>query len=81
MPLDASQVGHRVVVRFLVRGERGPTGGPAMTDVLGVLRSYGSGGVTVERRDGTSVSVPLKDIVAAKPVLERPAPRRPGAAP
>ena len=34
-------VGTRVVIRRLVRGETGPSGGPAMTDVLGVCEVLG----------------------------------------
>ena len=37
MPIDDSQIGHRVVIRSLVRGETGPSGGPLMTDVIGFL--------------------------------------------
>ena len=33
-------VGQRVVVRRVVRGETGPSGGPAMTDVLGICTSW-----------------------------------------
>ena len=32
-------VGERVVVRRLLRGETGPTGGPAFTDLLGTCLS------------------------------------------
>ena len=38
-------VGLRVVVRRRLPGETGPSGGPRMTDVLGVMESW-SGGVT-----------------------------------
>ena len=43
-------VGLRVVVRRVLPGETGPTGGPAMTDVLGVCEAWG-GGVATLRRD------------------------------
>ena len=36
-------VGQRVVVRHVLRGETGPTGGPALTDVLGVCLAWGDG--------------------------------------
>lgn len=67
MPLDPSHIGRRVVIRSLVRGERGPSGGPLMTDVIGYLREYGEDAV-VERRDGSLTRVAVADIVAAKPV-------------
>jgi N-acetylglutamate synthase len=68
MPLDSSHVGRRVVIRSLVRGEKGPSGGPLMTDVVGFLREYGEGVAVVERRDGSLVRVALDDVVAAKPL-------------
>ena len=33
-------VGQRVVVRRLLPGQTGPSGGPAMTDLLGVMESW-----------------------------------------
>jgi len=72
--LDQSHIGRRVVIRSLVRGEKGPTGGPLMTDVVGYLREYGDGVAVVERRDGSLSRVAIADIVAAKPL---PAQRRP----
>ena len=77
VPLDHRHIGRRVVVRSLVRGETGPSGGPLMTDVIGYLREYGEGVAVVERRDGSLTRIPLADIVAAKPVPEPP-PRHPG---
>lgn len=68
MPIDDSHIGRRVVIRSLVRGEKGPSGGPLMTDVVGFLREYGEGVAVVERRDGSLTRVPLDDIVAAKPL-------------
>jgi hypothetical protein len=72
--LDHSHVGRRVVIRSLVRGEKGPSGGPLMTDVVGYLREYGGGVAVVERRDGSLTRVAIADIVAAKPL---PTQRRP----
>ncbi|MDQ3481140.1 MAG: hypothetical protein M3423_07405, partial [Actinomycetota bacterium] len=40
MPLRLDQLGQRVVVRRLLSGERGPPGGPAMSDVLGILETW-----------------------------------------
>jgi N-acetylglutamate synthase len=68
MPIDDSHIGRRVVIRSLIRGERGPSGGPLMTDVVGYLRQYGEGVAVVERRDGSLVRVELADVVAAKPL-------------
>jgi hypothetical protein len=68
MPVDSSHVGQRVVIRSLVRGEKGPSGGPLMTDVVGFLREYGDDVAVVERRDGSLVRVVVADIVAAKPL-------------
>ena len=65
-------VGQRVVVRRLVRGETGPTGGPAMTDVLGVCESWADGVVVVRREQGDVVSIQTADIVSGKPVPPRP---------
>jgi N-acetylglutamate synthase len=67
-------VGRRVVVRRVVRGETGPSGGPAMTDVLGTCTSWGDG-VCVIEPDGDGphdpVTIPLADIVSGKPVPPR----------
>ena len=61
-------MGQRVVIRSLLPGQSGPTGGPAMVDVIGVLQSYDGATAVVRRRDGTSTSVPVTQIVAAKTV-------------
>lgn len=65
-------VGLRVVVRRVVRGETGPTGGPAMTDVLGICESWSDGVATVRREDGSLVEIAIVDIVSGKPVPPRP---------
>ena len=64
-------VGLRVVVRRVLRGETGPSGGPAMTDVLGTCESWEDGIVTVRREDGSVVKIATSDIVAGKPVRFR----------
>ena len=69
-------VGQRVVLRQVVHGERGPSGGPALTDVLGVMESWTETATTVRREDGTIVEVARADLVAGKVVPPRP-PRRP----
>jgi N-acetylglutamate synthase len=68
-------VGQRVVVRRLLRGETGPSGGPAMTDVLGVCTFWGDGVCVVEPEDAPPVRIPLADIVSGKPVPPRPSVR------
>ena len=68
-------VGRRVVVRHLVRGETGPSGGPALNDVLGTCTGWAGGVVTLTREDGTVVEVAVADIVSGKPVPPRPSVR------
>ena len=57
-----------MVIRFRLAGRSGPTGGPAMSDVIGRLQSYDGVTAVVRRRDGTSTLVPVTEIVAAKTV-------------
>ncbi|WP_137292415.1 GNAT family N-acetyltransferase [Nocardioides dongxiaopingii] len=68
-------VGSRVVVRRLVPGETGPSGGPAMTDVLGVCEAWGDGVCVVRPADGVPVTIALRDVVSGKPVPPRPSVR------
>lgn len=63
------------MVRRIVRGESGPTGGPAFTDVLGTCLAWGDGACVVQREDGSSVTIDLADIVSGKPVPPRPSVR------
>ncbi|MDQ3275904.1 MAG: GNAT family N-acetyltransferase [Actinomycetota bacterium] len=74
--LSPDDVGHRVVVRHLLPGQRGPSGGPAMSDVLGILEEWGEEDLSVRRSDATSARIPRSDVVSAKRVPPRP-PRRP----
>ena len=79
MPLTSTDVGRRVVVRRVVAGEVGPSGGPAMTDVVGTLVASDEATLTVEPENGDSVVIAWDDVVAAKPVPPRPVRRtRPG---
>lgn len=64
-------VGQRVVVRRLVRGETGPSGGPAMTDLLGTCEAFGDGVVVVRPEHGEALAIPLGDVVSGKPVPPR----------
>ncbi len=75
MTIDHSDVGHRVIVRRLIPGETGPSGGPALTDVIGVLESWEDLQLTVRREDDEVVTIATSLVVAAKRVPDRP--RRP----
>ncbi|MFZ2503705.1 MAG: GNAT family N-acetyltransferase [Nocardioides sp.] len=66
-------VGQRVVIRRVLPGERGPSGGPAMTDILGVCERWDGVEVAVRRADGAVSVIPIGDIVTGKPVPPRPA--------
>ena len=68
-------VGQRVVVRRVLRGDTGPSGGPAMTDVLGVCTSWGDGRCVVAPEAGEAVEIAIADIVSGKPVPPRPSVR------
>ena len=68
-------VGVRVVVRRVLPGLSGPTGGPAMTDLLGVLEQWGSDTVTVRGEDGSATVIDRRHIVSGKPVPPRPSVR------
>jgi len=63
------------VVRRLLPGERGPSGGQAMTDVIGVLEGYDAEHLVVRRKDDTVVRIAHELVVAAKIVPPPPAPR------
>jgi ribosomal protein S18 acetylase RimI-like enzyme len=64
-------VGQRVVVRRLLRDQRGPTGGPAFADVLGTCLSWADGSCVVAVEGGTPLAIALADIVSGKPVPPR----------
>ncbi len=68
-------VGHRVVVRRVVPGETGPSGGPALTDLLGICVRWSDGECVVQPESGPAVTIPLGLIVSGKPVPPRPSPR------
>ncbi|GAA1142827.1 GNAT family N-acetyltransferase [Nocardioides aquiterrae] len=68
-------VGQRVVVRRILRGETGPTGGPAFTDLLGVCTAWSDGSCVVQPVDGPPVVIATADIVSGKPVPPRPSTR------
>ena len=68
-------VGQRIVVRRVLRGETGPSGGPALTDVLGTCVSWADGTCVVQPETGAAVVIAIADIVSGKPVPPRPSPR------
>jgi GNAT superfamily N-acetyltransferase len=69
-------VGSRIVVRRVLPGETGLSGGPAMTDVLGVCLSWSDGAcVVAPDSGGPPVTIAIADIVSGKPVPPRPSPR------
>ncbi|MFY9916486.1 MAG: GNAT family N-acetyltransferase [Nocardioidaceae bacterium] len=71
MPLHAGLVGQRIVVRHLLPGEQGPTGGPAMSDVLGILETWDETSISVRREGGELVTISREHIVTGKPVPPR----------
>ena len=68
-------VGLRVVVRRVLPGRTGPSGGPAMTDLLGVLETWAPPVLAVRSEDGALTEIALADVVSGKPVPPRPSPR------
>jgi N-acetylglutamate synthase len=68
-------VGQRVVVRRILPGETGPSGGPAMTDVLGICEAWGDGRAVIRREDGSVVEIDTTHVVSGKPVPPRPSTR------
>lgn len=65
-------VGRRIVVRRLLRGEIGPTGGPAMTDLIGVCLAWDDAVCLIQPEHGEPVHIAVADIVSGKPVPPRP---------
>jgi hypothetical protein len=65
-----------VVVRSRVPGETGPTGGPAFTDVLGVLESWADGILRIRTAENDVVEIDERLVVSGKPVPPRPPRRR-----
>ena len=70
-------VGQRVVVRRVLPGQRGPTGGPAFVDALGVCERWdvAEGVALLRREDGSAVQIRIADVVSGKPVPPRPSVR------
>lgn len=68
-------VGRRVVVRRVLPGRTGASGGPAMTDLLGVMESWTPSSTVLRAEDGSTTEIALADIVSGKPVPPRPSVR------
>lgn len=64
-------VGQRVVVRRVLPGETGPSGGPALSDVVGTLVSWDAATCVVAPESGPAVTIPLAEVVTGKPVPPR----------
>ena len=77
MALTSADVGRRVVVRRVLHGERGPSGGQALTDVIGMLEAWEPEFLVVRRKDDTTVRIAHTDVVAAKTVPPPVTRRRP----
>jgi GNAT superfamily N-acetyltransferase len=60
----------------VVPGETGPSGGPLMTDLLGVCTAWADGVCTVRPESGELVAIRISDIVSGKPVPPRPSIRQ-----
>ena len=68
-------VGMRIVVRRVLPGETGPSGGPALTDLLGICLAWTEDACVVQPESGPAVTIALADIVSGKPVPPRPSAR------
>jgi N-acetylglutamate synthase len=75
--LTSADVGRRVVVRRVLHGERGPSGGQALTDVIGMLEAWEPEFLVVRRKDDTTVRIAHTAVVAAKTVPPPVTRRRP----
>ncbi len=62
-------------MRRVLPGETGPSGGPALTDLLGVMESWSAAVTTVRAGSGVLVTIAINDIVSGKPVPARPSVR------
>ncbi len=63
------------MVRRFLPGVSGPSGAPAMTDLLGVCVSWQDGECVVQPETGPAVRIPWREIVSGKPVPPRPSVR------
>ena len=73
--IGPADVGQRVVVRRKLSGQRGPTGGQAYSDVLGILEHWGEDVLRVRRADNTIIELLIAEIARAKRIPPPPEPR------
>lgn len=66
--ISPDDVGTRVSVRARHRGPEA-----SMVDVVGVLRAWDDEALTIERRDGSTATVAVADLVAGRVVPPAPA--------
>lgn len=73
--ITPDDVGRRVSIRSRLEAAGG---GPSTTDTVGRLVDWTDGVLTVQRRDGSPVSLPIGDVLAARVIPEPPVnrPRR-----
>lgn len=64
-------IGQRIVIRYRT-GATAVSGRPELNDVVGHVREADADSVTVERRDGTRVTVRRVDATTWKQVPEAP---------
>ncbi len=65
-----------MVVRFRLPEQTGRTGGPAYTDVLGILERFDESTLLVRRSDDTVVEIMTADLALAKRIPPPPARHR-----
>lgn len=63
-------------MRRRLTGQTGPTGGPAYTDVIGILEDCDAEILRVRRADDAIIEIPITEVARAKRVPPSPAPRR-----
>src|SRR3954453_10259859 len=68
-------VGQRVVVRRVLPGLTGPSGGPAMTDLLGVMQTWSAEPPGIGGGEARAPAIRLAEFVPGKPGPPRPPPR------
>lgn len=71
MNITPDLIGKRVTLRTLTGGV-GPTGGPEMTDAIGVVRSISDTEIELENRHGDLVVASLRHVVALRVVPDLP---------
>ncbi|MDQ3052863.1 MAG: hypothetical protein M3R66_03260 [Actinomycetota bacterium] len=62
-------------MRRRLPGQSGPTGGPAYTDVLGIVEHCDAVTIRVRRADHTLVEILIADVARARRIPPPPVPR------